>query len=32
MFSLWWQAALIVLAIFVGRLILMRFVGPMLGP
>ncbi len=31
-FGYWWQAALIVLAIFVGRFILMRFIGPMLSP
>jgi|GEM_PF-3655956 len=31
-FGYWWQAALIVLAFFVGRFILMHFVGPMLSP
>jgi hypothetical protein len=31
-FSYWWQAVLIVLAIFAARFILMRIVGPMLSP
>lgn len=31
-FGYWWQAALIVLALFVGRLILIEVIGPMLSP